>query len=115
MRWEDLEVVLELKQPADAFVLCLRALGPAEVGPADVADEQRVAAQDDRRHRAARRVGHQQTDRLGAVARCMDDLDKELPQMDDLTVFQSFYGVTDVSRLMEPDSCACLFGQRSVT
>ena len=54
---EDFEVVLELQQSADGLVLRTRAVGAAEIGPADVAYEQRVAAQDERRHRAARRIG----------------------------------------------------------
>jgi len=58
VRRENFYVVGQVQQTLDTRVLDRRTLRASEVGSADVADEQRVAAQEDRRLGAARRIDH---------------------------------------------------------
>ena len=62
----------------EALVEAGRGPLAAEVGPAHVAHEQRVAGQHEPRLVAAAQIGHEQADAVGRVARRVDDLERHV-------------------------------------
>src|SRR3989442_956980 len=71
---EDLDAVPELDEPAQAVEEALGSLArlDRQIRPAGVADEERVAGEDEPGLLAAGAVDHREAAVLGAVARCVD-------------------------------------------
>src|SRR5262249_11261663 len=95
-----------------ALVL-LGAVAAAEVWTANVADEERIAGENHRRLGAARWVDDEQRNQLGAVARRVDNLQPELPQLEYLVVFERVKRISHRRRLVQTKRRLMLRGQRS--
>jgi hypothetical protein len=75
-----------------------------QVGPADVADEQRVAGQDAPRLRALP-LGDHDADRLGRVAGCGEHVEGHLAEGESLPVLQGLHGELGPGRGAVADHC----------
>ena len=84
MAGEDLDAVAELDEPAQAVEEALRSLPclDREIRPARVADEERVAGEDEPRLVAAGAVDHREAAVLGAVTRRMDRAQDDRADLD---------------------------------
>ena len=84
MAGEDLDAVAELDEPAQAVEEALRSLPcfDREVRPPGVADEERVAGEDEPWLVAARAVDHREAAVLGPVARRVDRAEDDLADLD---------------------------------
>ena len=89
MPGKDLDAVAEPREsPMQRAVQALGALGARdrEVGPRDVADEQRVARQEDPGLVAALEIRDRDAAVLGPVARCVQDVQCDVPEDDPVAV-----------------------------
>ena len=92
-----------------------RVAGREQVGPADVADEQRVAGEHAVRDLVVGMLVDDDADRLGRVARRRQDLERHLAERQPLPVAQRLDRELDVGRLPVRDRGAGLRGQLQVT
>jgi hypothetical protein len=80
------QLVLHAVVEHAAKLVRLQAQGGQQVGPADVADEQRVAGQHSVRDRVAGMLVHQDADGFRGVAGGLDDFEHDLAQGDAVAV-----------------------------
>ena len=114
MRREHLDVVGEREEPLHAPVLFLGAFAAAEVRPSDITDEQGVAAEHHRWFRAARRVGDDDRDGLGAVSRRVHDAQDHLTNRYLIAVVDGREREGDAGLLVQVERGAGGGGQRAV-
>ena len=95
MTGEDLDAVRQLQQAAQRVEEALRAFPRAdgEIRPSRVADEERVAGEDEPGLVGARAVDHRQAGVLRAMPRCVDRPQDDLAQLDLEAVGQRVVGV----------------------
>ena len=110
MAREHLDAVGELEQALERVVEPLGALGCAhrEVGPGGVADEERVARQDEPRVVAARAVDDGQAAVLGPVAGRVDHAQRDGADLDRVAVAHRVVRVVDLGRRVDADGDAVL-------
>ena len=100
----DLDVV---RQRHQLLVDAVVELGGKVVGvgvkvrPADGADEQRVAGQDEPRIRTAAKIGDEKADAVVAVPRRVNDFDARIAEFDFLAVVEGFERKRNVRRLIQ--------------
>jgi hypothetical protein len=84
MPGEDLDAVSELDEPPQAVEEALGSLPclDREIRPADIADEERVAGEDEPRLVAAGAVDHREAAVLGPVARRVDRAEDDIAHLD---------------------------------
>ena len=88
MRGKDLDIVGQAEQFLDALVLLARTLRPAEIRPADIANEEGVATEEHRRLRAAGRIDDEQADGFRPMARRVDHAEPQLAELDFVAIVQ---------------------------
>ena len=114
---EELDAVVERAQPlVQGAVERSRALVARhrEVGPPAVADEQRVAGQDEPRLVAARAVGDDDAAVLRAVPGRVEDVERDVAHLDAIGVAQRPVLVDGVRDLVDRDPAAVLLGEDPV-
>ena len=106
----ELHAVLQLEQPAQAVEEALRALGrlDCEIRPRGVADQERVAGQDEPGLRRARAVGHREAAVLGAVTRRVDHAERHLADLDLRSVLERLERVVRLGGGVNGDGDAVL-------
>ena len=110
MTGEDLDAVRQLQQAAERVEEAVGALPRAdgEIGPSRVADEERVAREDEPGLVGARAVDHRQAGVLGAMARRVDRPQDDLAQLELDAVGQRVVGVLGLCVGMDRDRDAML-------
>ena len=94
--------------------LARRSRAPArKIGPADGADEQRVAGQHEPWLGPALQVGHEQADALGRVARRVQHLDARVAELDLVPVAERRERTGDVCRFVQAVPAPVCSRQRS--
>ena len=117
MAGEDLDAVAELDEPAQAVEEAFGSLVrlDREVRPARVADEERVAGEDEPRLVAARAVGHREAAVLGAVARRVDRAQDDRADLDLRPVLERLVRERRLRLAVDADRDAVLEREPSVT
>ena len=116
MAGEELDPVRQLEQLLQAAVETRRALDrlAREVGPGGVADQQRVAGDDEPRLVAARAVDHLEAAVLGPVAGRVHDSDHDVAERDLLAVLERLVRVLGLRRRVDVHRQAVLEREAAV-